>query len=478
MSFADNGGVVSVALNGAGLAALNFARGGPVALGGALTSIAGSGDQRVFGSTGLATDVRELVLTLGSPEDWYAIDVTSADAALRLETATPADGIGQFVNLLNPRIELYDPSGALVAAGAPLADGRNEFLEHQLLVAGTYRVRVVGEGGTWGEYFLGVKKVPTFTLAIDDPATAGVDVIIVDDAPAGTPTPLGGSTHADGHAGRGVILSQTPVGRHPLVVVTAISKPVLAGQLLLSVVALSGAGGGALDVWATDTGFQGAAGANAVAGSIAGVTQARVTFHEFVDTGDRRFPPADGSVHALALGPFCGGPFAGAGMIPFNLAGPGTYSLTKHAHIESDGAFQLSSFGANGVVVTGLPAARPSDPSPARPAAARTPARQMDDDALLAGAIGAWLAGGADLPAGADDDAPRRAARDGDEAALYAHMADWGRPPALGLELLQEGGPTLHAEEDEESGLDGLFAACAFLLDDEGDEPGDRAFGA
>src|SRR5207237_663332 len=36
----------------------------------------------------------------------------------------------------------------------PLADGRNEFIQYQPLITGTYRVRVTGEGTTSGEYFL------------------------------------------------------------------------------------------------------------------------------------------------------------------------------------------------------------------------------------------------------------------------------------------------------------------------------------
>ena len=38
--------------------------------------------------------------------NWYSINVTSTANALRLETSTPADGPNQFVNTLNPKIEL------------------------------------------------------------------------------------------------------------------------------------------------------------------------------------------------------------------------------------------------------------------------------------------------------------------------------------------------------------------------------------
>src|SRR5205823_874548 len=74
--------------------------------------------------------------------------------ALRLETSTPADGANQFVNSLNPRIELYNPSAILVASGTALADGRNEFIQYTPLTIGMYRIRVTGESNTTGEYLL------------------------------------------------------------------------------------------------------------------------------------------------------------------------------------------------------------------------------------------------------------------------------------------------------------------------------------
>jgi hypothetical protein len=87
-------------------------------------------------------------------EDWYSIEVTTTEQSLRLETSTPADGPHQFINNLNPRIELYSPSNALVASGVAFADGRNEFILYQPLVTGTYRVKVSSQSSTLGEYFL------------------------------------------------------------------------------------------------------------------------------------------------------------------------------------------------------------------------------------------------------------------------------------------------------------------------------------
>jgi hypothetical protein len=176
VSAADNGKVVSVSLNADGVAALNAARGGLAALGGAVTSISGGATQAVFGFTAfgpnVANHVRQLVLNVGAPEDWYSINVADTGHALRLETSTPGDGPGEFANALDPRIELYDPSGNLVATGTALGDGRNESIQYTPLATGNYRVRVVGEGDTSGEYFLSKNFLPVVTL---DPVASPIN---------------------------------------------------------------------------------------------------------------------------------------------------------------------------------------------------------------------------------------------------------------------------------------------------------------
>ena len=84
-------------------------------------------------------------------DDWYS--VTVIQGRLQFETSTPGDGPGEFVNTLDPHIELFDSTGAtLIATGDPLEDGRNESINVSGLPApATYLVRVTGEGGTrWG----------------------------------------------------------------------------------------------------------------------------------------------------------------------------------------------------------------------------------------------------------------------------------------------------------------------------------------
>ncbi|MDY3559679.1 S8 family serine peptidase [Gemmata sp. JC673] len=108
---------------------------------------------------------------LVSGDDWYALDLAAGER-VRLTTTTPAGGPGEFVNPLNPRIELYDPAGNLVTAGTPLLDNRNEGITFTAPAAGRYRVRVTGENNTGGEYFLGVNRTP---VAAGDLATTAED---------------------------------------------------------------------------------------------------------------------------------------------------------------------------------------------------------------------------------------------------------------------------------------------------------------
>jgi uncharacterized protein YdeI (BOF family) len=123
--------------------------------------------------------------------DWYAINVTGAANEVHLATTTPADGPGEFANSLAPHIELYDPSGTLVASGTVGADGRNESIDYVGAVPGVYRVHVLAKNGTQGEYFLAIANQLTFTVpanategdgtvaaAVSIPVALGSDVVV------------------------------------------------------------------------------------------------------------------------------------------------------------------------------------------------------------------------------------------------------------------------------------------------------------
>ncbi len=93
-------------------------------------------------------------LDSASDSDWYSIDVTQPNSRLRIQSATPSDGAGEFLNSLDPFLELYSPSNTLLASGVALSDGRNESISFPLPSVGTYRIRVGASGGTKGEYYL------------------------------------------------------------------------------------------------------------------------------------------------------------------------------------------------------------------------------------------------------------------------------------------------------------------------------------
>ncbi len=115
----------------------------------------------------ISGDFFEITLSLGTP--------------LEVETFTPADGSGEFVNLLDPLIRLYDAAGNLVASDDnSAADGRNAKLSYQVPpgAAGTYFIEVgpsdATEKPTRGEYILAVKggtsEFPPFEVTATDPS--------------------------------------------------------------------------------------------------------------------------------------------------------------------------------------------------------------------------------------------------------------------------------------------------------------------
>jgi hypothetical protein len=78
VSNADNGHVIPIDLNADAVSYLNAHRGGLVALGGALTTIACPADRYLFSYTGDPTDTRQLVLDLASTAGPYVVSSTPA----------------------------------------------------------------------------------------------------------------------------------------------------------------------------------------------------------------------------------------------------------------------------------------------------------------------------------------------------------------------------------------------------------------
>lgn len=90
--------------------------------------------------------------------DGYRIYANAGDA-VHITTATPGDGTGQPANELRPALELYSPSGTLVASNTGGAsDGRNSLLNYVVPggAGGAYRVVIRSTGNSGGDYTLQV----------------------------------------------------------------------------------------------------------------------------------------------------------------------------------------------------------------------------------------------------------------------------------------------------------------------------------
>ena len=96
---------------------------------------------------------------IGTPggEDWYAVEV-SAGETIELETSTLGDTWLAAEQRLDVTLELYGPDGTLLATNQNgAADGRNARIVHNATQNGRYRIRVLAENGTRGEYVLGIQ---------------------------------------------------------------------------------------------------------------------------------------------------------------------------------------------------------------------------------------------------------------------------------------------------------------------------------
>jgi hypothetical protein len=82
--------------------------------------------------------------------DYYAVTL-AAGQQFTVTSATPFDAVGQPVNTLDPRLELFNAGQNLVATGTGAG---NEQIVYTAPSAGTYYLKVTAEGTTAGEYVL------------------------------------------------------------------------------------------------------------------------------------------------------------------------------------------------------------------------------------------------------------------------------------------------------------------------------------
>jgi streptogramin lyase len=84
---------------------------------------------------------------------FYKVTLSAGQTAT-FNTLTPGDGSGLPANMLDPHIQLFDPSQTLVATGTKLADGRNETITYTAPAAGTYYIEISSLNFTQGAYVL------------------------------------------------------------------------------------------------------------------------------------------------------------------------------------------------------------------------------------------------------------------------------------------------------------------------------------
>ncbi len=91
--------------------------------------------------------------------DFYSVTLADHEP-LNVETFTPAASSGEFVNVLDPVIRLYDADDNLVASDDNSStDGRNAKLSYRVPKdgAGSYFIEVASSEETSGEYILAIK---------------------------------------------------------------------------------------------------------------------------------------------------------------------------------------------------------------------------------------------------------------------------------------------------------------------------------
>ena len=148
-----------------------------------------------------AQDIRPVVFgDTTSGADFYKVLLAPGDT-LALRTYTPAVGEGASPNTLNPRLDVYDSTDALVASSdndAP--DGRNAALSYTAATQGFRYIRVSGASGA-GEYVLTAsytaRTMPSASITGQTAAAVGIPAnvgLILEGAVSSNSTPPGDVT--------------------------------------------------------------------------------------------------------------------------------------------------------------------------------------------------------------------------------------------------------------------------------------------
>jgi hypothetical protein len=189
-------------------------------------------------------------------------------------------------------------------------------------------------------------------LSVDNLATAGIDVIVVDGLPAGTPTAIGVSTLADVDAlANGFISVNGALGVWSYNVTTGLSKPAIGGvtqpTMDLNTVDVTSSGPATLKIMLTDTGFAADPtwSSAVLVSDWGGTSGGTVTLDQIFDPSNTEFGT---SIYKLTSGPWPKGAFSET----LSLAVPldPAFSITEVAVITHAGAASTS-FDATSTVV-------------------------------------------------------------------------------------------------------------------------------
>lgn len=103
----------------------------------------------------------------GDPVDFYTLTLAAGES-VRLVVETPLDlPMGTPPFNITPKLEIYQPDGALGATASELPDGTNPSLVFTATAAGVYRIGVGAESG-FGEYRLRVESTSPAPLHVVD----------------------------------------------------------------------------------------------------------------------------------------------------------------------------------------------------------------------------------------------------------------------------------------------------------------------
>jgi hypothetical protein len=111
---------------------------------------------QAMGSVGTRA-IPQIGLTLPDPADFYSFLANVGDV-LTITTTTPGDGIGEPANTLDPALQLFNPTGALIAFNLNgAADGHNAVIVATVTTTGQYKIAVLPTAGA-GDYTVRVTR--------------------------------------------------------------------------------------------------------------------------------------------------------------------------------------------------------------------------------------------------------------------------------------------------------------------------------